>query len=284
MKKIAFVCATSGRNEAGMLEQFKWLTPNHSGIWKDIQGVPTIEQADYYIVLEEFKSDFPNKYNVKKVIYFQGEPDSIRTNRIAKMYYKNFFAYFDYSNYYFPPFWSSRIPFDSLENLSYNKTKDISCIMSTKLNNRAPGYEQRQIFLDKLIQRHPNLHMDIYGRGRGNQELKYDDTCPKKAYDIYKYTLSCENCSIPGHATDRFYDSILNWTIPIYWGMTNIETLGLPEECYYIINVNNLKDIDKVYDIVMDNNYYSIIKYLEIARKKIMYELNFWEKIYQVLK
>ena len=283
MKKIAFHCSSSGRNEDGMLEQFKYLTPNHSGVWKDIQGVPNIKDADYYIVLEDFDKGFPQNYDTKKVIYFQGEPNGIRTNRNSPSYYDTFFAYYDYDNYHFPPFWSSRIPFNEAITSKYpTKRRELSCVMSTKLHKKMIGYSQRQNFLMSFVDSFPNI-IDVFGRGRIGKELNYNDTCSKRGYEDYKYTLSTENCSISGHATDRIYDSIINWCVPIYWGMSNISKLGLPKGSYHKFNI--LGDEEQIISIMKENPItQKTIKVLQKARKIIMFKLNFWEKIYQTLK
>jgi len=280
MVNISFVCSTSGRDSKGLLEQFRYLTPHNSGIWKNIKGVEDITKADYYVVLEEFNKGFLNNFDMSKVIYFQAEPFGLRKKCFAKKFKDTFYRYFDYNNYYFPPFWSTRIPYDNLYAEEYpDKSKNFSCIMSTKNNSRFIGYQKRIDFLQQI--EIITNDIDIYGRGR-EKELSYKDTCPRLAYIDYKYTLSCENCSMNGHATDRIYDSIVNWCVPIYWGMKDIERLCLPSEAYRLIDIEK-DDPSKVLDYVSEPIDKVTHEALCFSKHHIMDNLNFWNKIYEVL-
>ena len=37
-QNVVFICRTSGKNSREFLEWFKYFTPNHSGVWKNIIG------------------------------------------------------------------------------------------------------------------------------------------------------------------------------------------------------------------------------------------------------
>ena len=79
------------------------------------------------------------------------------------------------------------------------------------------------------------------------------------------------------------YDSIINWCVPIYWGMSNISKLGLPKDSYHKFNITD--DPKVIIDIIKANPITDkTIEVLTKARKCIMFKLNFWEKIYQTLK
>ncbi len=201
----------------------------------------------------------------------------------------NFFAYFDYNNYRQPTFWRSRISFKELNSNSYNfKSKSLSCIMSTKVNNVISGYSKRINFLERFIQKYEN-YIEIYGFGTENKihsaykgPLKYNKLCNAKAFINYKYTFLCENCIEKGHISDRINDCILNWSIPIYWGTLDIYKY-YPKDAVYTIDIEN-DSIDKLYEISQKPITVKNIKALAEARQLILHKYNIWEKVYQTIE
>jgi hypothetical protein len=66
----------------------------------------------------------------------------------------------------------------------------------------------------------------------------------------YKFTISFENNSYPGYQTEKLYDAMLEWSIPIYCGDPCIHELF------------NTKSFINAFDL-LDPNYGSFIRFLE---------------------
>lgn len=291
MIKIAFICSTTGKSSAVLLDLWGYQTLNGLGTWKNIQGVTDLKEADYFVVIERIQSDLLSKIDISKIIYFQCEPTGLHKDNKALIdkYKDKFFRYFDYTNYRQPTFWWTRTPFIKLSNSGYNvKTKNLSCLMSTKNIKRMPGYTLRLNFLDQFIKKYGE-YIDVYGRGTETKkhpaykgtlnENKLDNS---KAFSDYKYTFLCENSSEKNHFSDRINDCILNWSIPIYWGATNIYDY-YPKDSLYTIDITK-DSIDKLYKLSQKPVTIQNIEALKKARELIMYKYNIWEKIYQTIK
>ena len=287
-KKIIFLNLKLSQIEP-MFELHRFQTPNNDGIWKNIQAVTKIEEADYYIVVEKPPKEIGfDKLNCSKIIYFQCEPSSIHNSMksILKKYKDQFFAYFDYDNYRHIPFWYSRIPFKELQSLPYKKkNKQLSCLMSNKQFKHVPGHNLRLEYLKKFAEKYPN-EIDIYGRnmpikGPYKGELDYNWLCTSKAFTDYHYTFLCENTNEKGQLSERINDCLLNWSMPIYHGGSDIYD-WFPEEALHTVDIMK-DDIERVYRISQQPVSDLQIQAIEKSRQLIMYEHNIFEKIHRIL-
>ncbi len=291
MIKIAFMAHKSPLTPAQHLNEQRMMTPNHLGIWKNIQGVDTIKEADYYIVLDGIPKFLRSSViDFSKIISFQLEPNSFRHQNRKEMFSlkDKLFGYFDYENYGFPVYWWNRLPFEQLETSKYNeKSKQLGCMMTTKTYDKMPAYKHRLNFLDKFIEKYGD-YIEVYGWGTENKThsafkgpLNYNQRCNYKAFKDYKYSFLCENSSEKGHFTPRIIDAMLNWCIPIYWGATNIYDF-FPKSALHTIDIYH-DNIDKLYQISQMPITKENIEALKESKNLIMYKYNLWEKIYKVI-
>jgi Glycosyltransferase family 10 (fucosyltransferase) C-term len=91
-----------------------------------------------------------------------------------------------------------------------------------------PGHQQRMAFL-KHIQ--SQLDFDLWGKGFQPLDDKWDGLAP------YRYALAIENHSSPYYWTEKLMDCFLSWTMPIYYGCTNIDDY-FPAEALLKIDIN----------------------------------------------
>lgn len=102
------------------------------------------------------------------------------------------------------------------------KTIELSAIASTK--DWLPGHQTRNNFIELLAQRVPQ--MELFGEGR-----------PQKLFDKwdglarYRYSIAIENTSKPDYWTEKITDCFMSFTVPFYYGATNIQAY-FPEESY----------------------------------------------------
>ena len=70
----------------------------------------------------------------------------------------------------------------------------------------------------------------------------------------YKFSLCIENSHEKNYVSEKFYDCILNDTIPIYYGCSNIKEL-LPENGYFLID--DIDDLDSIINLLtyINNNH-----------------------------
>jgi hypothetical protein len=94
------------------------------------------------------------------------------------------------------------------------KTGGVSWITSNlKL---LPGHRLRNSLREHLMDACPGA-IDIYGQGIRPVPRKWEGLAP------YKYSIAFENASGPHLWTEKIADCFLSWTLPLYYGCTNLE-------------------------------------------------------------
>lgn len=102
------------------------------------------------------------------------------------------------------------------------KTLDLSAIASSK--DWFPGHQRRNEFVELLAQKIPSL--DLYGFGRPRELIdKWDGLAS------YRYSIAIENISKPDYWTEKITDCFMSFTVPFYFGATNIQAY-FPEESF----------------------------------------------------
>lgn len=286
-----------------LLETFKKMTPGRSGTWKDIAGISNPSVADFHVVIDETKF----KVDPKKVIYIGGHPTSCTG-------YSNFedrggyVAKLDLAQE--PGFgeWWLKADYDELSKLQpLKKTKDLTCILS---DTRVFDYHKRRIqFMVEFCNKHPT-RVDLYGRIRiqdGESSLhnsyKGELGVPctpfdymnhywygkRRALEPYRYSLEfdmgrspemgiCEN-----YFSERFFDSMLLWTMPIYYGGTNIKKYLPPDSFRYIDIFNPNHSPDYVMDIVNSDFREKHISDIAEARNLLLNKWQLWPRLWSII-
>lgn len=146
------------------------------------------------------------------------------------------------------------------------KQKDLSWITS----NLAvfPGHKVRMKFLEYLRSR--TVSIDLYGKGINFIEDKWDGLAP------YRYSLAIENHSGPEYWTEKIADCFLSWTVPIYYGCTNLEEY-FPQESFIRIDITRP---DEAWEIIVDaltsDNWKARLAALEEARNLVLDRYQFF--------
>ena len=99
----------------------------------------------------------------------------------------------------------------------------------------------------------------------------------------HKYSLAFENCSIKNYFSEKFTDCILSWTIPIYYGCSNIDKY-FPKDSYYKIDIYDPNHIDKALEISKRPITQKNIDALKEARELIMYKYNLFSAIEKLIE
>jgi len=143
------------------------------------------------------------------------------------------------------------------------KTKTISTVCSTKAM-RHTMHAQRLAFTKRLMADLPKL--DVFGYGMGHLDNKAD------AIDPYKYHLVIENHSCAHHWTEKLADAYLGYSLPIYFGCTNLGDY-FPEESFVWIDIRNYDAaLAKIRSLIAGGEYEKRLPSIIEARRKILEE------------
>ena len=280
------------------LPHLKRQTPNNSGIWKNIIGTANLQEADYYVIMEDLIKGI--SIDFKRTICFQCEPPYIqriiksgKVPHLQRLFSQDikYLKHYTFKNHHYPCIWTNSDNFNDL-NLEAYPEKDIQLSSIMRNNSTHLGHKLRLDYLNKFAQKYPN-DIEIYGwdmpvRGPYKGELRNGHTINNSSYmssdyafKKYRYSLICEG-SIQGIMAPRICDCILNWTFPIYWGSKRIFEYFSEDVVSYIdIEKDN---IDKLYELSQKPITPGRIKALAKARQLILYRYNIWEEVYQTLK
>jgi len=243
-------------------------TPNHSGIWEDIEfTLEPVEECDYVIVLngvnevttvkcppehiwsliQEPPTEFRKPWHVNP-------PYSFRTfttdeKRSGSQYVQSQPALG----------WHVNQDYDFLSTFDLpEKTRRLSWITSTR--RLLGGHRARMRFLNNL---RGKLDFDLWGRGFTPIDDKWDGLVH------YQYALAIENFSNPFYWSEKLADCFLAWTMPIYYGCTRI-TDYFPAEALIQIDINAPDVAEQIKSAISSNAWQRNRDAIAYARELVL--------------
>lgn len=143
------------------------------------------------------------------------------------------------------------------------KHRMLSTVCSTKAM-RHTLHSLRLHFTKRLIEELPEL--DVFGYGMGYLNNKAD------AIDPYRYHLVIENHSCPHHWTEKLADAYLGYSLPIYFGCTNLDEY-FPPESYIMLDIRDFPQALKTLkELLASNEYEKRLPAIIEARRRILEE------------
>lgn len=286
MKKIYFA-PTPWADSKTILDDYKLQTPNSDGIWEDLVGVDDLEEAEYIIIQDS--SIIKNKLSIypkEKLIYFSRE--ALDKNSI-KEYPEDKFTHFSFWNgtgYLFTK-WMYRKQgyggtsksYSELKNESIpKKTKELCCILSD--TEVCDGHTLRKKFTKEFLDKHK---FDLYGKIKfSNSVLVNNDKF--NTLINYKYCLGFDNQDyIDNFFGTQFTDSILAECCPIFWCGTDLSK-HFPENSYIQINIKNPNEIERILDILKNDDFEKRIPAIKEAKRLLLDKYNIWPTIKSIIK
>lgn len=286
-----------------LLNTFKKMTPGKSGHWKNLVGITSPENANFHIIIDEttFAVD------PKKAIYVGGHPTSCtgysnfenRGGYVAKLDIAETFGFGE---------WWLRADYDELSALQNpNKTRNLSCILS---DTRVFDYHRDRIkFMTQFCAKYPK-EVNLYGRiiPREDEQSLYNSfngtagiTSTSQNYmkaywfgkrpalEPYRYSLEfdmgrspemgiCEN-----YFSERLFDSMLMWCIPIYYGGTNIEKYLPVNSFRYFDLYNSNHTAEYILEIIHSDFREQHLVDLAEARNLLLNRYQIWPRIKEVI-
>ena len=289
------------------IPNYDWLwhqTPHNFGQWGNIQILAKASKPDYLLM---YQYDFPkpekkswlNKLKNKnhpreniqnqlrevpkeKIIYLIREPPLNEVIEIHKYNYKQAQNYCGYISgpddlaptpNYMPAIWYLNNSFRDLNDLGITeKTKKCSWITSGI--TRSANHRHRLDFLRKLQEN--QIKFDLFGRNlpdwadkKGEIGTKWHSLAP------YYYNLAIENyAENDWYVTEKLWDALLAWCLPIYYGGPAADKLLPPGSFLRLPNLDatGIEFIKEV--IATPDRWHSAIPAITEARQIILHKLN----------
>lgn len=253
------------------LEIIRKMTPNRSGAWQEMTAITDMNKADYVVVIDNTTHPVPKD----RTIYMSAHP-----------YMEGYSGYNTGEGLYsidnkrqfgFGEWWLS-YDYDYLSNMPpMEKTTDCVTIMSNA--GGSYGRDRRKRFA-KILK---SKGIPLYGRIDGGQELgtnTRDTYWFGKEEILYgaRYSVEIDVGPCRNYLSERVFDALLMWTMPLYWGCTNAEYF-IPADSFHYIDING--NGEDVLEIIKQPVNYDAIK---PARDICLNKLQIWPRTYETIK
>jgi hypothetical protein len=161
---------------------------------------------------------------------------------------------------------------DLLNLKPFDKIKKLSIISSNK--QMMPGHTLRHSFVNFLKKEYSN-EIDFFGKGNHFIDDKAEGLIP------YFFSICIENSSIKDYWTEKLADPILAYSIPVYYGCTNIDKY-FDSNGIISLDIKNKKSAVSIIDNILNNTskiYDEKINSLIINRNSILFKHNLQNSI-----
>lgn len=212
---------------------YKKMTPQSSGIWKDMVAVTDQNEADWCVVVD----DTTRQMNPDRTLYVSAHPymdgyEGYRdlSKKKHKLDNKETFGFGE---------WWLDYSYDELIAME-PPTKDKKCCWIISDSVGGYGRERRKELAKQL-----NGQVDIYGRIKGvgagplgSHEHDGGNHCWGKedVLQRYKYSVEVDVGPCRNYFSERVFDSLLMWCLPLCWGCTNLDRF-LPRDSFRLIDI-----------------------------------------------
>ena len=257
----------------------------------EFDKIETPKSRTFYISQEPLWSpnekrdvwDYCSKILISDKSIFENREEYIET--LLPMFYAGHGEYHEDKNYDWGMF---------LKDEKFNKTKSTSVIVRKDYASYWDHLEIKDVskIIYKLrtdlgVKLSENKEIDIFGTHWENNGKNIFGAAWNKrvALNEYRFSFCSENSIQKNYISEKFWDSVLVNTVPIYLGCSNIDEY-IPND--YYINLNQYgDDIDVMYDLISDitKNSETLYKIYEpkIKELKNMFftdqRFNLWIKI-----
>lgn len=262
-------------------------TPDQRGIWDGIQfTVDPVDECDFIIMLnnnmgKEVRVKCPkgNVWALMQEPYVKGFTDWMVEGHecFSKVYTHHVPS--DDSKYMIshPAIpWYINCSFDQLLAIDIPaKSKTISWVIGNAMD--IPGHLKRNFFL-KFVQRNRPPDIDLYGRAVQYIDDKWDGLAS------YKYSLAIENSNGPDYWTEKLADCFLTWTVPLYYGCTNLEKY-FPRDSFISIDIKNPEaGMAQIKKVLETDDWKKRIPALTESRRLVLHEYQLFPHISKLIK
>lgn len=278
--KVCFLMSDLKPSE--LLNTYRKMTPGRSGKWKDLEGTDKLEEADWFVVIDQCNRNTPAERTIRIGAHppcCGGYVNFDKVNAAIKLDIKNTFGFGE---------WWLLYDYDFLSNLKpMVKSKDLVCIIT---NQDQQDYQKRR--KQYLLKFTSKYSLDIYGRIKpeGTMIKYYNFELGENTNTTYwfgkekvlaesRYSLEFDAGECENYFSERFFDAMLLWCMPLYWGGTNVEKY-LPAESFRYIDMSKSgDDISNIADYREQH-----IKEMGEARDLLLNKYQIWPRVYAAIK
>ena len=268
------VCFTSPHytNPDVFLNILLKMTPGKKGVWKNMTLITDPMKADFVVCTDGYPT---HTYPIERTLFFAQHPQGITSYKtMSDVKGKALGVYPADSSLCMGEWWIEE-DYDTLMNMEPPK-KDHNLCSVTTYRNSYPTYSQRIKFLEAYV--HVSNDIDVYGRQKAlfekNEHLKSvykgvlghetfngynnEHMVGKGVLKNYRYSLDFDHgnftngAPLKNYFSERFFDSMLLWAMPLYFGCDNVHDF-LPENSFRYVDIrkwNDPEEIDRVYALV----------------------------------
>lgn len=271
------------------------MTPNRSGKWKDMIAVTDPFAADFVAIMDGENCPIPHD----RAIYYGEHPDCLPAFR--RWENKQALVKLPLDKYLNPGEWWIDYDYDTISKMPYpQKNKKLFC--SCTLKTSAEMYLKRVRFLEKIAPKYSGL--ELYGRPKanytrnpilnkyhkgelGNVNISREQagmglhTTGKEIIRDYKYSLEFDNGLTTNYFSERFYDALFMWTMPVYWGSSNVHQF-IPENAFRYVDLDNPSEVDRIIKLAESDFAEKHIEDMSRARDLLLNKYQIWPYIYDV--
>ena len=231
-------------------------TPKSEGVWGNVRfTLDDVDECDYLLILNFVPKKTLVKVDPRNVWALMQEPYEAKRFPWVETGHENFGKVFTHhifnhdSKKYIATQtclpWHINKTYDELVELDISKkTRMISWVSSKKMF--LSGHGKRMDFYDQLSV-DAKFDIDFFGRGINEIEDKYQALAP------YKYSIAIENSRSEHYWTEKIADCFLSYTIPIYYGCTNLSSY-FPEKSFVQIDINNYQKSSQVIAKILEED------------------------------
>jgi hypothetical protein len=289
MKSLAFI--GNGEPPAVLFNMWRKQTPGRSGVWGQLRGVDNYKEADIFAVIDKL----PGGCDVdpSRCVFLGAHPPGAAS--YADMRNQPCLAKADCRETVgFLEWWIDH-DYDFLQALEPPaKPKPLVCIISgNKTNN---SHQSRLSWLNRFTSRSEELPLDLYGRikpvtarmqryfrgelgnwdgSRGGGHMAGKE----HAYLEHKYAIEFDVLG-EHYFSERVLDSMLLWSMPIYWGCPRLEQY-LPVGSFRRLDIDG--NGNDVLEILASDHYEQNIGELREARRVLLDELQLWPRVHKLV-
>lgn len=255
-----------------------------------------INEADIICITDNITGMYANKFQNRnpntKILFLQREPDYLNMTNygLSSVAHKSV-TYKEYNAYVR---WWLNYNYDELINLKYGDlTKDKEYVCVTTNKHKTHGQKTRY---DWLLKHQNDFNIDFYGKPKlkdlfknykglperyGNKQEGANITQDKSIIGQYHKSFSFENGKTKGFIT-RVTEDLLMWTLPLYWGCSNITEI-YPKNSYRYIDIE--KPLSKeLIEIINEPVSKDEMTAIEEARLLVLNKYNWWIYVKEIIE
>ena len=291
-------------------------TPDGKGIWEGVQFTTDINSRYDYVLSLDSSAKSIRLHACKENIWKVNQEPPNEFFKLLHKGDKNFYRVFTtdpklkgerYQKSQPAIPWFIEKSYDYLKNSPIPEKKfGISCIFSLK--SSFIGHKTRLQLIHKLKNILPidlistfdyyfrqNPEIDFRKFESERFKLGFTKVVKNKwdALSSYRFSLIIENFSGPDYWSEKLSDCLLSWTIPIYYGCTNLDKY-FPQGSYIYLDSGNNYSAENIKKLLSEDYWQKNLPALKKARNLILNKYQFfpyfsqfineWENKYKNIK